>query len=132
MQQPELRSTASADDRVDTEVCLSGADAPPTAPQPDWLDTATARLVRTFDPDLILLFGSRARGTATRRSDLDLLIACDTTEPPLCRIGRVLSLLSDSPWPVEALVYTSQELAAIAHRPFVRRILSEGRLLYER
>ena len=34
----------------------------------------TDRLVRTFDPDRVILFGSRARGTARHDSDIDLLV----------------------------------------------------------
>jgi predicted nucleotidyltransferase len=103
-----------------------------TATQTDWLDAAVTRLRAAFDPSLVLLFGSRARGTATRRSDLDLLVVCNTDEPPLERIGRVLRLLQDSPWPVEPVVLTPEELEAMSHRPFIRRILAEGRVLYER
>lgn len=97
-----------------------------------WLDSAIQRLRVQLDPDLILLFGSRARGTQTRKSDLDLLIVMRTQEPVLERIGRVLRLLSDSPWPVEVLVYTPDELASKLHSPFLRRVLREARVLYER
>ena len=97
-----------------------------------WLDEAVLRLRAELDPELVLLFGSRARGTATRRSDLDLLIVWNTQEPHLARIGRVLHLLSDSPWPVEVIAYTPQELEAKRSSPFVRGILNEGKVLYER
>ena len=39
------------------------------------------RLVEAVDPDLIILFGSHARGDARPDSDVDLLIAKDTDEP---------------------------------------------------
>ncbi len=97
-----------------------------------WLDAAVQRLRERLDPELILLFGSRARGSATRRSDLDLLLVLDTEAPPLARIGQVLEVLADSPWPVEAIVYTPAEFAARADTPFLRRLLREGRVLYER
>ena len=106
--------------------------APERTAEADWLAAAVLRLRAALDPSLVLLFGSRARGTATRRSDLDLLLVCETDEPPLERIGRVLRLLQDSPWPVEPLVYTAQELDSMRHRPFIRRVLAEGRVLYER
>ena len=98
----------------------------------EWLDEAVLRLRAELDPELVLLFGSRARGTATRRSDLDLLIVWNTQEPHLARIGRVLHLLSDSPWPVEVIAYTPLELEAKRSSTFVRGILNEGKVLYER
>ncbi len=99
-----------------------------------WLDAAVQRLRERMDSELILLFGSRARGRPSRRSDLDLLLILRTEAPPLARIGQVLELLADSPWPVEVIVYiyTPEEFAARAHSPFLRRVLREGRVLYER
>ena len=97
-----------------------------------WLAEAVGRLRTAFDPILIVQFGSHARGTATRRSDLDLLIVAETREPPLERIGRVLRLLADSPWPVDAIVFTPRELEAMRHTPFIRSILREGKVLHER
>jgi predicted nucleotidyltransferase len=38
------------------------------------LTAATSRLVERFQPDKIILFGSRARGTADERSDVDFLV----------------------------------------------------------
>jgi len=111
---------------------MTNQSAQQAASAAQWLDTAVVRLRSAFDPSLVLLFGSRARGTATRRSDLDLLLVCETRDGPLERIGRVLRLLQDSPWPVEPVVLTPGELEAMSHRPFIRRILAEGLVLYER
>jgi predicted nucleotidyltransferase len=97
-----------------------------------WLAEAVERIRAALDPLLIVQFGSRARGTATRRSDLDLLIVAETQQPPLERIGRVLALLADSPWPVDAIVFTPGEMEFVRHRPFVRAILRDGKVLHER
>jgi uncharacterized protein len=35
-------------------------------------------IVRCCDPDEVLLFGSHAKGTPTRDSDVDLLVLCET------------------------------------------------------
>ncbi|MCK4659418.1 MAG: nucleotidyltransferase domain-containing protein [Phycisphaerae bacterium] len=40
------------------------------------LQEATRRLVESFKPTRIILFGSQARGTADDRSDVDLLVIC--------------------------------------------------------
>lgn len=97
-----------------------------------YLKEAVARLKEAFSLEGVYLFGSWARGTADRRSDLDLLVVARTDLPPLERIGRVLELLQDSPWPVEALVLTPEELRERQDLPFLRRVLKEARPLYER
>ncbi|WP_416672227.1 nucleotidyltransferase domain-containing protein [Egbenema bharatensis] len=97
-----------------------------------WLDLAVDRLEQAIAPEQILLFGSWARGTASRHSDIDLFIVWNTAIPPLERIGQVLSLLQDSPLPIEVIVYTLDELEQRCYSPFIRRVLSEGKVLYER
>ncbi len=80
-----------------------------------------------------IVFGSWARGTNTRRSDLDLAIVMETARPFLERrqdlegIDEALSGLRP-----EIMIYAPGELEAIAHRPFIRSLLSEGVTLYER
>ena len=78
------------------------------------------------------LFGSHARGTADRRSDLDLLVVARTSLPPLERIGLVLELLKDAPLPVEALVLTPEEFQERRDLPFLQGVLREAKPLYER
>ena len=46
------------------------------------------RLVEGFDPDRIVLFGSRARGDNQLDSDLDLLIIRDSNEPRHIRVAK--------------------------------------------
>ena len=97
-----------------------------------WLEEGVARLVRELEPERIVLFGSWARGTATRRSDIDLCVIWKTDLSPLDRIGKVLVLLKDAPRPIEAVVYTPEELVRMEESPFIRRIVKEGKVLYER
>lgn len=96
-----------------------------------WLDEATERLRAEFDPEKIILFGSWACGAATRRSDIDLFMIWQCDIHPLDRIGKVLSLLVDSPRAVDAIVYTPEELSRCKHRPFIAQLLREGKVLYE-
>lgn len=97
-----------------------------------WIEAAVAPLALRLGLERVLLFGSRARGTASRRSDIDLFVVWDTPLAPLERIGRILSELRDAPRPVEAIVYTPRELRERAQSRFVKRILAEGRVLHER
>jgi len=80
------------------------------------------------------VFGSWARGTQSRRSDLDVLIIEHTAEPFLARIEEWLLPLvrASGVAAVEVLVYTPGELEAMKGRPFIRRILEEGVVVYRR
>jgi hypothetical protein len=48
----------------------------------------TRRLVETYQPERIYLFGARARGTAGANSDYDLLVSSPTTSPLPCGEAR--------------------------------------------
>ena len=97
-----------------------------------WLDEACDRLQAEFSPEKIILFGSWACGEATRRSDIDIFVICESDAKPIDRIGRALTLLIDSPRAVDAIVYTPNELSLCKDRPFIAQILREGKVLYER
>lgn len=80
-----------------------------------------------------VLFGSYARGTADRRSDVDLLIVDDSELRYLDRLGKYFDELSAAlPAPVELFVYRQEEIERMKDRPFLRRALEEGVILYER
>ena len=94
------------------------------------------RLQRRYDPDRIILFGSAARGDMGPDSDIDLLIIKETDRRPLERMREVYAA-AYSPrgyLALDPLVLTPAELALRIQDgdPFVRDILREGRLLYER
>ncbi|RIH83320.1 Nucleotidyltransferase domain protein [Meiothermus luteus] len=96
----------------------------------DW--AAVAERLAPLGVERVYLFGSHARGTATRRSDLDLLVLWETPLSPLERIGTVLSALKDLPWVVEPVVLTPAELENRRDLPFLKGVLKEAKLLYER
>ena len=60
------------------------------------IDDIVERLVREYDPDRIILFGSRAAGTAREDSDIDLLVLKETEDRPLNRRIQVERLLCDN------------------------------------
>ena len=79
-----------------------------------------------------IVFGSYARGTQTRRSDLDLVIVMETKKRFLDRYEDVREIHDVVPdVHVEMLIYTEHELRKIAHRPFMRQILREGVVVHE-
>jgi predicted nucleotidyltransferase len=76
-----------------------------------WLPTIKRRIVRRFDPERIVVFGSQARGDATADSDLDLLVVVsdDRDRRELVRSIRVA--LADVAVPKDVFV-TTPSLAA--------------------
>lgn len=93
------------------------------------------RLVESYQPQQIILFGSLAYGEPNPDSDIDLLIIKETTETPLARRVQVRRLVSDSErrTPISPFVLTPNELAArlAIGDPFYQEILHQGKVLYE-
>ena len=54
----------------------------------DEIDEMVRRIAKRFDPDQIILFGSRARGTARHDSDVDLLVVMPVTEVPPTEMAK--------------------------------------------
>jgi len=79
-----------------------------------------------------IVFGSGARGTRTRKSDLDLLIVLRTDKRFFDRYGdfeEIPNLIKGSS--VDMLIYSPEELENISHRKFIKTILAEGKIIYE-
>lgn len=70
------------------------------------------RLRRRYQPDLVLVFGSRVRGEALAESDLDLLVVSKRFRGVsfLERASQLLAEL-EPPFPVDVLCYTPEEFA---------------------
>jgi uncharacterized protein len=78
-----------------------------------------------------ILFGSCARGAQSRRSDVDLILVMDTSDRFLKRHDRVRGVYECLRGiPTDILIYTPDELHRMAHRPFLRRALAEGKVIY--
>ena len=78
------------------------------------------------------MFGSYSRGSETHKSDLDLMIVTDTDKRFFDRydsFDKIHEILKDKA--VDLLIYTPDELDRIAHRSFIKKILSEGYIIYE-
>ncbi len=93
----------------------------------------TSDIVRNFDPDKIILFGSHAYGTPTAGSDADLLVIMPFDINPMEKMAEIIYTVHPR-IAVDLLVRTP---AMIARRidigdPFMREIISKGKILYER
>lgn len=101
------------------------------APQyPPFLAELCRRLVAQ-GAQRIYLFGSHARGEADDDSDVDLVIVQDTALPFFARLRQAWAC-AEPDWPVEILVYTPAELAAMQRtgNAFAETVLEEGVLLH--
>jgi predicted nucleotidyltransferase len=111
------------------------SQAPPPIPSPE---EELARIVRViaerFDPEKILLFGSRAQGRAAPDSDADLLVVMRSNLPYYDRVSAVLSALWPHDLPLDLLVFTPEEAGPLQEEPFsfVGEILRTGKVLYQR
>ncbi len=98
------------------------------------LSDISRRLIEGYDPEKIILFGSRAEGKDSEGSDIDLVIVKETDKRPLDRRIEVEALLADRAVSMDLIVYTPDEIRRLYSigSPFVEEIVEKGRLLYMR
>ncbi len=103
-------------------------------PVADKLSEVVERLAAKLRPERIILFGSYAYGKPTPDSDVDLLVILETNASATERYLAVSSLLYPRPFPVDILVRTPGEIEQALHTGdfFIKQIVSQGRVLYER
>ncbi len=99
------------------------------------------RIVEKVRPEKIVLFGSHAKGVATKDSDLDLLVIIDTANSlaPLKRrdrYGEILRLFRHRGFGLDVIVITNKELEKIIDENegewnLILEILDEGKTLHE-
>lgn len=95
----------------------------------------TRRLVETYRPERIYLFGSRARGAAGPESDYDLLVVVgDDVPAALRRSARAYQALWGLPTSGDILVWTHTAFTERLHlrASLPSTVADEGRLLYSR
>lgn len=98
------------------------------------IQALVVRIVEGFHPEKVILFGSRARGTAQPDSDVDLLVVMRVDGSRRRQAAAIDGALADRALPLDLLVVTPEEaerdkdlVGSIVH-PALR----EGRVLYDR
>lgn len=98
------------------------------------IEALVDKIVREFNPNKIILFGSYARGTATADSDVDLLIIMPIQGSKREKRIEIRVAVSEIPLSKDIFVETPEEfdrykdiIGTIAHPAF-----KEGKILYER
>lgn len=92
------------------------------------------RLVTRFRPQKVILFGSQARGTADRRSDVDLLVVCRVKRKRRSLVTAMYDALSDLRIAFDIMVLTPREFELGKQIPgtIARPAWLEGKVIYER
>ena len=86
------------------------------------LEQITRVIVERFDPERVLLFGSRARGDARADSDYDLMVVMDTDVSPYDCKTAICAAFPDRTWSMDVVVLTPAK--------FERQRDDVGRLAY--
>ncbi len=92
------------------------------------------KLVREYQPEKIILFGSYAYGAPTEDSDIDLFIIKDTDQDRIQRFVEVKRLIYERGRRISVapLVYTPREVSDRLDLgdDFVEDVLTRGEVLY--
>ena len=91
------------------------------------------RIVDRFEPSMVLIFGSQARGTAHRRSDLDLLVVMPDVVDRRRTAIDIRRSLGDLPTSKDVVVTTPEEIERRGHvvGSVLHAALREGRVVYD-
>ena len=98
------------------------------------IDKMVRRIVKKFKPEKIILFGSYARGTPTRDSDVDLLIIMPVSGSKREKRIEIGVALHDIRIPKDIIVATPDEVERRKNLvgTIIRPALEEGKVLYAR
>jgi len=100
----------------------------------DKINEMVRRIVKRFDPDQIILFGSHARGTARLDSDVDLLVVMPVTGSKREKQIELRCALHDIHVARDITVATPDEVERRLHivGTIIRPAVQEGQVLYVR
>jgi predicted nucleotidyltransferase len=89
------------------------------------------RIAEQFNPERIILFGSRARGRAHADSDVDLLVVMRCSGPGARKAAEILNRVEPE-FAVDLIVRTPQELRRrLAQQDrFLAEVVRRGKVLY--
>lgn len=90
------------------------------------------KIVKEYQPEKIVVFGSFVSGKIKENSDLDIMILKDTKSPFLQRLKEV-ALISRPKIAVDFLVYTPREyeVMSLENNYFFNEII-KGKIIYEK
>jgi len=91
-------------------------------------------IVREFQPEKIILFGSQARGKPRWDSDLDILIIGESDLRPVDRSVAVRMLFLDQGFPMDIIYYTPEQVNRWkeVRGSWIHYLVHEGKVIYAR
>lgn len=95
------------------------------------LKEITDKIVKEFQPEKVILFGSWAWGNPTPDSDVDLFVVKDTDNTrELAR--KIDGSIFPRPFPIDLIVYRPEqaERRRVAGDFFIKAIFAQGKVLY--
>lgn len=94
---------------------------------------AAKTLAARYHPERIVLFGSQARGTADRHSDIDLLVIGPVKKERFKLMVEMSRALAGINYAFDVMVLTSREYERDKEIPgtLARYVSREGKVLYE-
>jgi predicted nucleotidyltransferase len=97
------------------------------------IEKFTDRIVKEFDPEKVILFGSQAYGLPREDSDVDLLIILSFEGSSFRKSLDILNRL-DPHFPIDLIARRPDETASRYEQgdPLIREALDKGKVLYER
>jgi predicted nucleotidyltransferase len=88
---------------------------------------------KRYGVERAFVFGSVARGEETRRSDIDLIVIQETDKRFLDRYEGILAdIHTIVRRGVDMLIYTPKEFEELPRTAFVRRMINDSKVIYER
>ncbi len=106
----------------------------PTASRDEELKDITDALVREYQPEKIILFGSRAWGAPHEGSDIDICVLKETRQDPLDMMRDIHRVVfGRTRNGVDVVAYTPSRFTERLRMgdPFVKRIAGGGKVLYD-
>ncbi len=92
-----------------------------------------ARIAAEFNPQRIILFGSRAVGAAREDSDVDLLVVMRFEGSSLTKAVEIIARVHPRTFAIDLVVKTPEEMVwrYEGGDPLVREAIDRGRVLFE-
>lgn len=93
------------------------------------------KIVKEYQPEKIILFGSYAWGEPTEDSDVDLFIVKESAKQRIDRARELrMRLIGNKFPPIDLLIYTTEEMKKrVAIKDFfINDIIKKGKVLYEK
>ena len=99
------------------------------------IETIVDKIVKAYQPEKIILFGSWAWGNPDEDSDIDLLVVKRSPKTRIERERELQSILFSREVALDLLVYTPEELEKNINSDrnlFLEDIVRNGRVLYSK